>query len=124
LVITVLVAFAFYVLPTHGFAEGSISAGKKTADEAATWHSDEAGDSDIVKPLKYAVPMAGGYAQADTTESEFEFPDEENKHLIRDITIFLIASVFVAYFVIKVFLEGDKDDEGTDDENNRPPPPL
>ncbi len=47
-------------------------------------------------------------SQPDTTQP-FEFPGEENKHLYRDITIWIIVSAFVAFFIIKVFLEGDTD---------------
>jgi hypothetical protein len=57
-----------------------------------------------------------GYAaEPDSTADEFDFPDEEQSHLARDITIFVIVSAFVGFFLIKVFLEGDTDDSGGDD---------
>ncbi len=47
----------------------------------------------------------------DTSRSVFDFPEEEkkNRHLARDITVFVIVSAFVAAFVIEVFLKGDTD---------------
>ena len=33
--------------------------------------------------------------------------EEKNGHLIRDISVFLIVSAFVGYFLIKVFIEGE-----------------
>ena len=54
-------------------------------------------------------------AEADSTGDEFEFPEDEESHLARDITVFVIVSAFVAFFVIKVFLEGDTDQTETPD---------
>jgi hypothetical protein len=122
-VYVVLVAFACYVLPVNVFAEEPLALGKKSADEAAKLRSQDATPSDSARSLRYAVPMTGGYAQPDSTE--FEFPEEEKKHLARDITVFVIVSVFVAYFLIKVFLEGDKDEGESDDgDNGKKPPPI
>ena len=123
-VYVVLVGFACYILPVNAFAEKPLVLGKKSADEAAKLRSQDATPSDSARSLRYAVPMMGGYAQPDSTE--FEFPEEEKKHLARDITVFVIASVFVAYFIIKVFLEGDKDEGETEDDggNGKPPPPI
>ncbi len=58
----------------------------------------------------------------DTTGSVFDFPEEEEekkktRHLARDITVFVIASAFVAAFVIEVFIRGDTDTPV----DNRPP---
>jgi hypothetical protein len=56
-------------------------------------------------------------AYADPDTSEFEFPGEENEHLVRDITVWVIVAAFVAFFIVKVFIE-DSDDEP---EDNSPP---
>jgi len=53
-------------------------------------------------------------AEPDSTEEGLEFPEEKESHLARDITVFVIVSAFVGYFIIKVFLEGDTDEETTD----------
>jgi len=123
LIFLVLVAFACYVLPVDVFADKPIVLGKKTADEAARQLSEDPSPADSNPSLRYAVPMTGGYAQPDTTE--FEFPEEERKHLARDITVFVIVSAFVAYFLIKVFLEGDTDEGESDDSGGgKQPPPV
>jgi hypothetical protein len=110
-------------LPVNVFADKPLALGKETADEAAKMQTPDAPPSDSARSLRYAVPMTGGYAQPDSTE--FEFPEEEKKHLARDITVFVIVSAFVAYFLIKVFLEGDKDEGETDDDGNgKEPPPV
>ncbi len=68
---------------------------------------------DAANALRYG---AFGYAaQPDSTEDEFEFPEDEGSHLARDITVFVIASVFIAFFIIKVFLEGDTDETDNTD---------
>ena len=123
LVCIVLVAFVSYILPGNVFADDKLKSGKKTADEAASMLSQETPPDDSARSLRYAVPMTGGYAQADSTE--FDFPEDKKKHLYRDIAVFVIISAAVAYFVIKVFLEGDKDEEETDDGGSgKPPPPI
>ena len=70
--------------------------------------------------LRYGA--LGQVAEPDSTEDEFEFPDEEKNHLARDITVFVIASAFVAFFIIKMFLEGDTDSSETDDGGGKPIP--
>jgi hypothetical protein len=64
----------------------------------------------------------GFAAEPDSTEDEFDFPDEEKNHLARDITVFVIASAFVAFFIIKVFLEGDTDTPEDDGGGGKPIP--
>jgi hypothetical protein len=59
-----------------------------------------------------AIGALNAYAQPDT--SEFEFPEEENEHLARDITVWVIVASFVAFFIVKVFIEDD-DEEPEDD---------
>ncbi|MGD8415039.1 MAG: hypothetical protein PVF33_12450 [Candidatus Latescibacterota bacterium] len=118
----VLLAFICYVLPVNVFAGNDLKPGKKSADEAATLHSQDPAPADSTPPLRYAVPLSGGYSEPDSTE--FDFPEEEGKHLYRDIAVFTIISVFVAYFVIKVFLEGDTEDNTQDDGGGKQPPPI
>jgi hypothetical protein len=123
LVCSVLFAFVCYVLPVNAFAKGTLKTGKASADEAAALQFEKPDAPAADRSLRFAVPATGGYAAPDTTE--FEFPGEAKTHLARDITVFLIASAFVAYFLIKVFLEGDKDEQQPDDGGNgKPPPPV
>lgn len=53
-----------------------------------------------------------GEALQDTTSNESQLPEDlPKKYLARDITVFVIVSAFVAYFIIKVFLEGETEIE-------------
>jgi hypothetical protein len=111
LVILVLLTFACYVIPVHAPKAESLPAGKPSANAAASLQQDTPKGSSVRLPLRFGLALDNAYTEPDTTE--FEFPEEEKKHLVRDVTIFVIASVFVAYFVIKVFLEGDTEEEDT-----------
>lgn len=57
--------------------------------------------------------LALAQTEPDTT-STFEFPEDENDNLVRDITVFVIVSAFVAFFLIKVFFEEDPPEEEPD----------
>lgn len=63
----------------------------------------------------------GGYTFTYSDTTEYEFPEEEKKHLYRDIAVFVIVSAFVAYFIIKVFIEQDEEPA---DNPGPPPKPL
>lgn len=107
-------------LPRGATAEKALSGGAATAAEAAKGGSTEehdvsAREVEAGRPVLVMGALAAGYADPDTTE--FDFPEDEHKHLARDITVWVIASAFVAYFIIKVFIE--KDDEPAPD--NKPP---
>jgi hypothetical protein len=91
-------------------AGGPVPAAGLTPPAAPVRAMSDAG----VDALRFGA-MSYALAQADTTEEGFEFPDEEKNHTVRDIAVFVIVSAFVAYFIIKVFLEGDTDEETTDD---------
>lgn len=108
--LTVLVTFALHVMSFPALGGATFVAGKSTAGEAACWRvdgEDAEGEADTINSLAGAIPTA--YVQPDTTE--FEFPEDETKHLTRDITIFVIAAAFVGYFIVKVFLQGDTEEE-------------
>jgi hypothetical protein len=75
--------------------------------------------------LRDAVASAGFAAQPpDTVDDDFFLPEEtDKKKLYRDIAVFVIAAAFVAFFIIKVFIE--KDEEPAEDDGNGkdiPPP--
>jgi hypothetical protein len=93
----------------------SIPRGTATSDAAALPSPGVTSSGSTTLPLQDGAAdllrfgALGFAAEPDSTEDEFEFPDEEKSHLARDITVFVIASVFVAFFIVKVFLEGDTD---------------
>ena len=116
----VLGAFSFQALPARSAAQLELRRGFPTAKQAvnAELHSEPA--SGALPFRKISGPIGFATSQPDTTE--FEFPEDERKHLTRDITVFVIASAFVAYFIIKVFLEGDTDDETEPTKPGKPIP--
>jgi len=116
----VLLVFSSYVLVPNVNAGTRLDSGEKTADDAASLRSDDsAGDLGVI-PLRYTISMGHTYAEPDSTE--FEFPKEEKNHLIRDVTIFVIVAVFAAYFIVKVFLEGETEDDVPEEGNGKPTP--
>jgi len=101
-------------------ASASWSGGAATAAEAAksgTTAERRVSEREVEagQPVLAMGAFAAGYVDPDTTE--FDFPEDDHKHLARDITVWVIASAFVAYFIIKVFIE--KDDEPAPDD--KPP---
>jgi len=109
-VFTLLVTFVLYVAPLPARGGDTLVAGKASSNEAAGWRGDgQASRLPAEVQLAFAVSMDSTYARPDTTG--FYFPGEENKHLIRDIAVFVVAAAFVGYFLIKVFLEGDTEEE-------------
>ncbi|UCH85500.1 MAG: hypothetical protein JSW50_07375 [Candidatus Latescibacterota bacterium] len=93
--------------------------GSKTADEAgALKHT---GDFRLAG-WKPTLSFMHRSAAADTTDLEFPEDEEESrKHLVRDISIFLIASAFLAFFLIKVFLEGEEEEPPPEDDGKQIP---
>ena len=91
------------VAPPLAFGALSLPKGEASADAAAS-NQSSARSVDSTADLGDHF-LRFSYSQPDTTT--FEFPEEEREHLIRDISIFLIASVFIAFFIVKVFIEDD-----------------
>jgi hypothetical protein len=113
---TVAVAIVAAGIPPRAGA-GALRRGARSPNAAAG--TVGSGAPVAVGPRRDAANLlrfgALGYAaEPDSTADEFEFPEEEKSHLARDITIFVIVSAFVGFFLIKVFLEGDTDDSGGD----------
>ena len=71
-----------------------------------------------------AVPGRYNGAYADT--SGYDFPEEpkEEGSVWKEVAIWVGVAAFVAFFVIKVFIEGDKDVPATDDGGKDIPPAL
>jgi hypothetical protein len=109
---------ALYAIPGISRGEGSLQPGARTAEEAA------AADANALRTdgLGTGSSVRGSYAFSDTTE--YEFPEEEKgKHLTRDIAVFVVLSAFVGFFIIKVFLEGEKDEPPAPDGGKDTPLP-
>lgn len=100
----VLVSFsaAVSVVPAGAKPEKPLGVGESGESSARGGYETPA----VLGTLRYGAMVA---SDPDTSQAGFEFPEEEKKHLARDITVFVIVSVFVAAFVINVFLKGDTD---------------
>ncbi len=126
----VVVCIVGHGLPRRAPASQSLPRGAATSGQAAAMPSSNtlrpvssassvsmrtvAGAVSAGQPV-LALGALNAYADPDT--SEFQFPGEENEHLIRDIAVWVIVATFVAFFIVKVFIE-DSDDEP---EDNTPP---
>jgi len=118
----VMGAFFLQAFPAPSAAQLELRKGSPTAKQAVTTESHSESAEGSLPFRRFAGPIGFATSQTDTTE--FEFPEDERKHLTRDITVFVIASAFVAYFIIKVFLEGDTDDEAEPTKPGKPIPVI
>lgn len=94
-------------------AAETIARGTDSADEAAAPSHHPAPPSDSDRAVDTGAPILAYGAMAafdDPDTTEFQFPEENKRSIVKDITVWVIASAFVAFFIIKVFLEKDKDE--------------
>jgi hypothetical protein len=112
IVFLVVVCFLSCCVPVRG----AVTMGAPTADAAVssmgTTSQPATQGTTLADAVHSGVPVLtlgalAAYADPDTTE--FEFPEDENKHLVRDITVWAIAAAFVGFFIIKVFIEEDEE---------------
>ncbi|UCG53110.1 MAG: hypothetical protein JSW58_06040 [Candidatus Latescibacterota bacterium] len=103
------------VYPKASNAENEIGAGAATPGEAAAPALQTWGAADFtLAGWEPSLSFLTTSARTDTTELEFPVEEEESrKHLIRDIGIFVVVSAFLAFFIVKVFIE---------EEEEQPPP--
>ncbi len=109
--------------PRAPLAGESVVEGARTPSEAAGVEIPKNTDR-LFNFLNWrpAPSFLAASAFADTTDLEFPEDEEVNqKNLVRDVSIFIVASAFVAFFLIKVFLEGDTQEPPPDD-NSKPIP--
>ncbi len=106
------VATIAHTLPTPILAHENFTYGKPTAEEAA---------APGLASTRALDGLGMSSAGADTTD--YEFPeDEAKKHVWRDVALWLVVAGFVAYFVIKVFLQEEPEDPPADKPGKDPPP--
>jgi hypothetical protein len=74
--------------------------------------------------LRDAVPAtAFSLDPPDSTADDFVLPEEkEKKQLVKEIAVWTIAVVFLAFFIVKVFIEED-DEPAEDDGGGKDVPP-
>ena len=81
---------------------------------ASTSHVSSQTIADAVSAGQPVLAFGALNPSAEPDTSEFEFPGEENEHLVRDIAVWVVVAAFVAFFIVKVFIE-DSDDEPEDE---------
>ncbi len=116
---TVCVALVSLLYPARTVQASDSWRGAASAREAAA--ARVAPGSSALSSLGVVPGLLAFAAAADTTQ--FEFPEEEKgqKHLVRDIAVFVMVSAFVGYFLVKVFLEGDNPEPPSTDDGKHPP---
>jgi hypothetical protein len=117
LVFLLSVATVGLTIPPPLAAKGDLSYGKQTADEAAAPESP----IDRLSTTSFGT-MRHVFAFADTTEYEFPEEEEGREHLWRDVALWVVVAGFVAFFVIKVFLQGDTDEPAEEKPGKEIPP--
>jgi hypothetical protein len=101
-------------IPSPAIGGDTFSSGKPTSDEAAA----PALSMDDVSPFG---AIGHAFAFGDTTD--YEFPEEEEaKGVWKDVALWVIIAGVVAFFIIKVFLEEEKDAPEEDEGGKEIPP--
>jgi len=100
--------------------------GSRTAEQAARVTRTSDGEKGFtLSGWEPSAEFLSAGAPSDTTELDFPEDEEENrKQLIKDISVFVVISAFVGYFIIKVFLEGDTEETPPDDDGKIIPGPT
>jgi hypothetical protein len=108
------IAMVFVAVPSPALESAELPSGKPTSDEAAA----------PTLPVRNVLPFGAlgeAYAFSDTTD--YEFPEEEEeKGVWKDVALWVVVAGFVAFFVIKVFLEEEKDEPPKEEGGKEIPP--
>ena len=101
-------------LPSPAVGRGGFPPGKVSSDEAAA--------PDL--PMDDVSPFGAiGHAFAFGDTTDYEFPEEEEaKGVWRDVALWLVVAGVVAFFIVKVFLEGDEDEPEEEGGGGKPDP--
>jgi hypothetical protein len=108
---------AFLCLTCQGARAPASAAerGTATSDGAAGLEGrDDAGGAFTLRGWRPTAEFIARSALADTTEVEFPGEEDGEKHLVRDVAVFIMVAAFVGYFIAEVFLKSEPD-ETTDD---------
>lgn len=73
--------------------------------------------------LRDAIPASSYAAEPpDTTDDDFILPEEKSKkQLAKEIAVWVIVAAFVAFFIVKVFIEEDNEPAEEDDNGKQIP---
>jgi len=118
--VTVALSLVFVAWPRPVRAAG-IPQGEASAGSAAGSIRDGRARADAGLSLRDGWRRA--FAAADTTGYEFpeDEPERSTADLVKEIMVWTAVAAFVAFFIIKVFLEGDEPTP-PDDNPGKPTP--
>lgn len=116
---TVTVCLLGLTFPSSGIRSACAQA--HTRVQAAAEPEARPADDHFLRDSIPATSFAA--AQPDTTDDDFVLPEEKDKkQLAKEIAVWVIAAAFVAFFIVKVFIEED-DEPAADDGNGKDVPP-
>ena len=109
----------FVCVTLHGtrIPAAAARSGAPTSAEAAG--RDAGTDGNGAFTLRGWQPTAAfmnRWALSDTSDVDFPDEPESEKHLVRDITIFVAVAAFVGFFIAEVFLKKDEDETPPEDD--------
>ena len=79
--------------------------GAKSSEEAAKYKAP-------LPQLSPAITNSLGFKSllSDTTQAVY-YEEEEQRNLVKEMIVWFIGAAFVGYFIVKVFLQGDTDED-------------
>jgi hypothetical protein len=113
---TVVLCLVSTGFPSHG--PRPVRAGTNTRVQASA-QPEPTPSSDHF--LRDSIPATlAAYDPPDSTDDGFVLPEEKSKkQLTKEIVMWTVIAAFVAFFIVKVFIE--KDDDSTDSGSNGKP---
>ena len=124
IVLTLSLCLIVVVLPRPGHAS-ILAPGEASADQAALGQASNTANSSGEESASLRDGWRRAFAHSDTTG--YEFPEEDEVRttagLVKDVVIWTAIAVFVAFFIVNVFLKGD-DPEQDDDDGGKVIPPF
>ena len=113
---------AFLCLTCQGTKAPASAAerGVATSDEAAGFEGRDDGEGAFtLRGWRPTAEFVAGSVLADTTEVEFPGGEDGEKHLVRDVAVFVMVAAFVGFFIVEVFLKNEPDETTDDDDGGK-----
>jgi hypothetical protein len=98
-----IVALVTFGWPQTSIGNHNLVKGEDRAEDAARYDNSRSIPSPSLRNLNSL------HSQPDSTEPVI-FEEEEERNLVKEITVWVIGAAFVGYFIVKVFLEGESDE--------------
>jgi hypothetical protein len=96
-------------------AAGTGPGAATSADAAGLEGGVGGGGPFTLRSWQPTAAFMNSWAAADTSEVEFPDEPETEKHLVRDVAVFVMVAAFVGFFIAEVFLNKEPDETPPDD---------